>query len=81
MPILPCPWCNGSPKTAQNGDVWYVVCNQCLAEGPWRPTEQQAIDDWESVARLRDDVRQLAERVAICSELLGKRAEKNPNPI
>jgi hypothetical protein len=29
-------------------------------------------------ARLRDDVRQLAERVAICSELLSRRAEKQP---
>ncbi len=30
------------------------------------------------IARLQDLVRQLSERVAICSELLGKRAERKP---
>lgn len=52
-----------------------TFCEDC-------PTLLERIADLEAEnARLRDDVRQLAERVAICSELLGKKAEqRKPHP-
>lgn len=57
-------------------EEWYGTDNEDLgkvchavAKAAWHERDAE-------IARLRDDVRQLAERLAICSELLGKAAER-----
>lgn len=48
--LLPCPFCGSKDlETNRAGealDGFCVQCNSCSAEGPFRPTEAEAEQDW-----------------------------------
>lgn len=58
--IKACPFCEGtgrvekkwqgrSPIINDNEDyAYFVVCNSCACEGPWRKTESGAIREWNT---------------------------------
>lgn len=49
MPITlkPCPFC-GSSKTKPSlyESIWFVVCENCHADGPAKDTKNEAIAAW-----------------------------------
>lgn len=46
--IEPCPFCPGDkrPFVFPSGDVWFVVCPNCHARGPWADTLEGAKEKW-----------------------------------
>lgn len=50
MKLLPCPFCSGSKSDIDTSDenFYRVACAICFAEGPWAPTEPQAIKLWNN---------------------------------
>ena len=57
MPELkPCPFCGGTPThvggdDSDDGDLYFVVCSVCLAEGPNVTTKKDAIKLWNARAK------------------------------
>lgn len=58
MHIEPCMWC-GSLETQLHKyeytyvkDEYTVLCNKCLARGPWKFSEQEAVGEWNELARI-----------------------------
>jgi len=49
--LKPCPFC-GSENTEFDFEKWVVVCNQCLAKGPYTHYEprEEAAQLWNSRA-------------------------------
>lgn len=48
--LMPCPFCGGEPSMVHT-EVWWLVCDGesgCHAEGPFMPTEAQAITAWNT---------------------------------
>jgi Lar family restriction alleviation protein len=43
-----CPFCDSDDirVTSIMATMWYVVCDDCLAEGPVKENESDAIEDW-----------------------------------
>lgn len=47
-----CPFCGHTNIQVfveykdDGGYVYAMVCTKCMANGPWKDTEQQAIDAW-----------------------------------
>ena len=51
MRNCPTPWCNhaDAPYTWQGPDDQFcVICASCQVEGPSKPTEELALEAWES---------------------------------
>lgn len=52
----PCPFCSSlDVELDAAGKCMWVLCRECLAEGPMEPTEERAIARWEH--RERDTAR------------------------
>jgi transcription elongation factor Elf1 len=53
---LPCPYCyNVYPEITsalEKNTLYKVVCTKCMASGPYKKTQRDAIDWWNSIAAL-----------------------------
>jgi len=77
--IAPCPWC-GETATADPGcgSTWHIQCDAtaCLASGPDRDTQAEAIAAWNKVARGEKwQAGRIREREATIERLKGQKAE------
>lgn len=51
---LPCPWCGGATRVFAYSISKLVVCENtgCRAMGPYLPTPQAAVAEWNRVVRM-----------------------------
>lgn len=47
--LHPCPWCGQPPTIGASKHGVSVVCVECRAAGPERPTRIEAEDAWNAV--------------------------------
>jgi hypothetical protein len=49
---VPCHWCGGETRSWTYGATHYVRCRHCEAMGPWATSAEDAIANWNSIARV-----------------------------
>lgn len=56
---LACPWCFSSKTLLLDcgynrgrPDMYYVLCDECKAQGPHKPKQEEAIEYWNLIDRM-----------------------------